>query len=240
MGIFSFSVSSSVKTPLTAIANSNLFRDWRNRYNTTPWLIRQVYVLGVHMLQDRIHCMWLQAKVESPDGDIKTEYFQLSGHKVDMLAIMFAGDTRQEYVVLVEEFQPAVGQYVISNPTGFIEDAACRAIAPEAAQPTVFDKINRKLGMTVDWSGMARLNHIATGSNGTFLVMPSSSDADITFVVVRATLSSQLIEKLQESTKGTPYHVVERSKARAYLTRNGRADLSATTSLLLYEEFLRS
>jgi 8-oxo-dGTP pyrophosphatase MutT (NUDIX family) len=173
-----------------------------------------------------------------------TQPVLLRGPTVDILALLSVGDT--QFIVHVDQYRPAVGQIVRSNPAGMIDDG-------EEASVSALRELTEETDIEVRWSKPLNLNEVLYGveaseEDASELVSPGASDESTTFFVVTAEVTDDQLAGIEGKLAGL---ASEGESITLHLTNmaglpimylfpklrinGGRADMKTSHSLMMYE-----
>lgn len=228
-------VHECVDTTIGQVRESSLFKDWRASLSD-GWEIHDVWVETTTVYKDAIQSLQLRAEGLDELGNFRQATFMLVNGVVDVLAVL--DDGRQMYALLVEQSRLAVGQFVIANPSGRADRD------DETLEALVLRELNEEGGEGIAWSAPRNLNQLVTGDPDPWWVSPGAVNEEVTFFVVEAKVTPDVIDRLYGREAGlhdegehtfvlpTPLHTVP----QALGARGKKRDLKAMTAWLMYQQ----
>lgn len=185
-------VEENVPVSSEAIIGSSLFQEWMKSFSAELRLAK-VLVTAAQLYDGQVTSLDIQAEAVDSSGRLIQDTFTLVYEVVDVLALL--NDGQQEYALGVLQSRIAVGQSVLSNPSGHVK-------AGEELANAALRELGEELGVELPWSSPKNLNEMVTQSPHPLLVSPGMSNERVTFFVAEAYVSPEVIKELHQREAG--------------------------------------
>ena len=244
-----FVVRSGVGFTAKQIQASRLFQDWYVKYQPERGrIVRKVVIVEaaawvkggpisvINMIATTVYSKVRTDRNWDGQGGIEqTIWITLVPPVVDVLTIVTDGT--RKYVVYVEQFRPAVGEWVLSNPSGRLEEGVNPEIHAlrELKQETGIDHPKR--------AGIQNLGHLFSWHTETVRTSTGFTNEECGYYVLEVHMATELINELHGREAGlqhsenehTRVHVVPLGDAPSYIAPSGAMlEAKAQKSLAMY------